>query len=61
MNKNTAIFTLSRNGNSYNITSKAYNLYNRLQVPAGQLFDTMAELTDTFNNVLEIAILFEVE
>lgn len=61
----TAVFTVSKSGatggNKYNITSKAFNLYNKLEVPADKLFDAMSELTDTFNNVLGYAILFEID
>ena len=61
----TVVFTVSKSGatggKKYNLTSKAFNLYNKLEVPEQQLFEAMAELTDTFNNVLGFAILFEID
>ena len=57
----TVVFTISKDGKNYNIKSKAFNTYNKIGVPANQLFEAMEELTDTFNNVLEYAILFEID
>lgn len=57
----TAVFTISKNSKGYNITSKKFNLYNKIGVPANQLFEAMEELTDTFNNVIGYAILFEID
>lgn len=63
----TAVFTISKTSstgvrsNRYNITSKKYNLYNKLDVSANQLFDAMEELTDIFSNVIGISILFEID
>ncbi len=57
----TAVFTISKNGKGYNITSKKFNLYNKISIQANQLFEAMEELTDTFNNVIGYAILFEID
>lgn len=57
----TTVFTISKNGKAYNITSRKFNLYNKINIPANQLFDAMEELTDTFNNVIGYAILFEID
>lgn len=59
--ENTVVFTISKCCKGFNITSKAANLYNKHGVPADKLFDSMQELTDTFNNVFGKAILFEVD
>ncbi len=62
MNEKTAVFTVTKTqGRKYNITSKGFNLYNKLNVPENQLFEAMAELSDVFNNVIGIAILFEID
>lgn len=60
-NEIPAVFTITRHDKKYNITSKKYNLYNKYAVDDNKLFDTLSELTDTFNNTLDIPILFEIE
>ena len=57
----TAIFTISKSGRRYNIKSKQFNTYNKIDVPATELFEALEELTDVFNNVIGYAILFEIE
>jgi len=62
----TAIFTISKasatgNGRRYNITSKQFNTYNKINIPENELFLAMEELTDVFNNVINYAILFEID
>jgi hypothetical protein len=66
MDNKTAVFTISKSsataqGRRYNITSKRFNLYNKIDVPESQLFDALAELSDTFNNVIDMAIVFEID
>ena len=60
----TATFTITReektNGWYYTLKSKAYNTYNRYDVHEKSFYETMEELTDTFNNVLGIGIVFEI-
>ena len=56
-----AVFTISKGVKGFNITNKRFNTYNKYEVPASELFKAMTELADIFNNVLEVAILFEVE
>ena len=60
----TAVFMITReektNGWFYTIKSRMYNTYNKYDLNEHQLFEAMEELTDTFNNVLNLAILFEV-
>ena len=55
-----AVFTIMKSDKGLNIKSKAYNTYNKYNVPEKQLFKAMAELTDTFNNVIGVAVVFEV-
>lgn len=55
-----AVFTIMKSDKGLNIKSKAYNTYNKYNVPEKQLFEAMAELTDTFNNVIGVAVVFEV-
>ena len=57
----TAVFTITKSDKGLNIKSKAYNTYNRYNVPEKQLFEKMAELADIFNNVIGVAIVFEVD
>lgn len=58
--ENAAVFTIMKGDKVFSIKSKKYNTYNKYDVPEKQLFEAMAELTDTFNNVIGVAILFEV-
>ena len=57
----TAIFTISKSGRRYNIKSKQFNTYNKIDVPETELFNALEELSDVFNNVLDYAILFEID
>ena len=45
---------------TYNIKSKAFNRYNQIDISRDCLFTAMNQLTDVFNNVLKIGILFEI-
>ena len=45
---------------TYNIKSKAFNRYNQIDISRDCLFFAMNQLTDVFNNVLKIGILFEI-
>ena len=60
----TATFTITReektNGNYYTLKCKAYNQYNQYDVHAKFFYEAMEELTDIFNNVLKIGIVFEI-
>lgn len=56
-----ATFIISEGVKGLNIKSQRFNTYNKYEVPASELFSTMVELTDTFNNVLGLGIDFEVE
>lgn len=60
----TAVFTIIReertNGWFYDVKSKAHNTYNKCGLNEHQLFEAMEELSDVFNNVLGMGILFEV-
>ena len=56
----TAVFTITVSNGLYNIKSKAYNRYNQIGISRDCLFTAMSQLTDVFNNVLNIGILFEI-
>lgn len=56
----TAIFTITVNNGLYNIKCKAFNQYNQIGISRDCLFTAMSQLSDVFNNVLKIAILFEI-
>lgn len=57
----TVIFTITKNGNgTYKVFCKnGFNTYNKYD--AKDLYNTMVELADVFNNVIKMAILFEIE
>lgn len=57
----TAIFTIVKGARGYDIKCKAYNTYNRYGLAKDEIMTAMEQITDVFNNVLEIAVLFEVE
>ena len=61
--EHAAVFTITEEDKGYtlNITSKRYNTYNRYNVRKADLFATMSELADIFNNVIGIGIDFVVE
>ena len=40
---------------------KQFNTYNRIDVPETELYKSLEELTDVFNNVIGYAILFEID
>ncbi len=56
----TATFTITVNNGLYDIKCKAFNLYNQCGVSRDCLFTAMNQLTDVFNNVLNIGVLFEI-
>ncbi len=60
----TATFTITReektNGWYYTLRCKAYNQYNKCGVYEKHFFEAMEELTDIFNNVIGIGIVFEI-
>lgn len=56
----TATFTISRDGRLYNIKSKSFNTYNRIGITQVELFNEMEYLSDVFNNVIGIGIVFEI-
>lgn len=59
MNK-TAVFTITKDGKLYNLKSKAFNRYNRVGITQAELFNEMEHLTDVFNNILNVGVLFEI-
>jgi hypothetical protein len=56
----TAVFTITKDGKLYNLKCKAFNTYNRIGITQVELFNEMEYLTDTFNNLLNVGILFEI-
>lgn len=57
----TKVFTVMQNGDkTYSITCGRNCTYNKHDVPASKLFDSMQEITSTFNNVFNTAVLFEI-
>ena len=59
---NEAVFTIRDDGgNTCSLLSKKYNRYNKYCIKKADLFKALAELTDIFNNVLGIAIVFDVD
>ena len=56
-----AVFTISKGTNGFNLKCKNYNTFNRFNIPGAALFNAMKELSDIFNNVIGVAIVFEVE
>lgn len=61
MNENTVVFTITKDGKGFNITSKKANRYNCYCVSQERLFDELSELADIFNNTYNIGVLFEIE
>ena len=57
----TATFTLSKGTKGYDIKCKAFNTYNRYNLAKDEIFTAMEQISDVFNNVLEIAVVFDVE
>lgn len=59
-----ATFTITREekptGYYYSLKCKAYNQYNQYEVHEKNLYETMAELADIFNNVIGVNIVFEI-
>lgn len=59
---NEAVFTIRDDGgNTCSLLSKKYNTYNKYCIKKVDLFKALAELTDIFNNVLGIAIVFDMD
>lgn len=56
-----AVFTVTEGIKGISIKSKSYSQYNRCEIDRKDLYQAMCELTDIFNNVLGIGILFDVE
>jgi hypothetical protein len=57
----TKVFTIMKHSNGkYSIILERNCTYNKYDVPASKLFDEMQEITSTFNNVFNIAVLFEI-
>ena len=56
-----ATFIISKTSDGLNIKSARFNRYNRYGIPEKDLFNTMCELADIFNNVLGLGIEFCVE
>lgn len=56
----TAVFTITKDGKLYNLKCNSAKNYNRIGITQAELFNEMEALTDTFNNVLEIGVLFEI-
>lgn len=56
----TAIFTILRGTKGYDLKCKAFNTYNKYGLKSDELLTAMEILADTFNNSLDMAILFEV-
>ena len=56
-----AVFTISKGAKGYDIKCKAFNTYNRYGLAKDEIFTAMEQLADVFNNVLEIAVVFDVE
>lgn len=60
--ENEAVFTIRNDGgNTCSLLSKKYNTYNKYCIKKADLFNALGELTDIFNNVLGLAIVFEME
>lgn len=57
----TAVFTIYKTDGELNIVSSRFNSYNKYGVKEKDLFSVMSELSDTFNNVIGIGIMFDVE
>ena len=57
----TAIFTIFDTGSAFDVKCKRFNTYNKYGVPKSDLWKALSELTDIFNNVIKIAILFDYE
>jgi hypothetical protein len=57
----TATFTISNGTKGYDIKCKAFNAYNRYNLAKDEIFTAMEQISDVFNNVLEIAVVFDVE
>lgn len=58
--KKIATFTITKDGKLYNIKSKNYNTYNKIGITIHELYNEMEALTDTFNNVINIGVMFEI-
>ena len=57
----TIVFTISKGSRGYNIKNTEYSPYNYIEIPGCKIFKTMEELADTFNNKLNLGILFEID
>ena len=61
LDKRCAVFTISNGKNGYTLHCRAYSEYDVTILSAYELLKTMAELASIFNNVLNVAILFEID
>ena len=56
-----AVFTISLTSKGFNLTCKSFNRYNKYGITRDGLYTTMLELTDIFNNVLNVGVVFEID
>ena len=56
----TATFTISKGTRGVDLKCMRYNTFNRFNVPEATLFKAMAEISDIFNNIIGVAVIFEV-
>lgn len=59
----TVIFTISKGEKGYNVktTDREYKKYNEYEIKAVDMYKRLSELTEHFNNDLDLAILFEID
>lgn len=55
-----AVFTITKGANGLDLKCKHYNTFNRYNIPESILFKAMNEIADIFNNIIGVAIVFEV-
>lgn len=62
MNK-TVVFTITKGEKGYNVKTKSleYKKYNEYEIKAIDMYKRLSELTEHFNNELDLAILFEID
>ena len=57
----SAVFTIRKVDGRFNFTCKRYNTYNRYGVMFIEIYKTMEEITDVFNNVIGVGVTFEID
>ena len=57
----TACFTISKSKKGYDIKCKAFDYCNRYDIAASEIFVAMEQITETLNNSLNVAVIFDVE